>query len=247
MLENKNIYTQDIPSDDALIHCEMAGPEDASVLVLLHGNGENLHIFEKQISYLSRFCRVIAVDTRGHGQSTRGTAPLNYYTFASDIIAVLGSLKVDKAHFVGFSDGAITALHLAITAPQRIESMVLLGVNYNPKGIRFIPRLEILFVYACLSVAAVFSSKMHKRKEIWGLMVYQPKLTQKEIARITVPTLVVTGENEMVSQSQNDEIHHAIAGSKRLVIPGGNHFWMFKKPETLNEICRDAVCHSRYR
>ena len=229
------MQSKNIPVNDAQIHCIIAGREDAPALVWLHGNGENLHIFEQQISYFSQHYKVIAVDTRGHGQSTRGTAPFNFYTFAADLIAVLDALQIDKAHIIGFSDGAIIALHAALIAPERIASLVLLGANYNAKGLRLIPRLGVLFVYACLSLSSLFSAKMRSRKEIWELMVYHPNLTIEEISQITLPTLVLTGENDMVSQHHNNEISHAIAGSRRLVIPNGDHFWMFKQPEVFND------------
>ena len=221
-------------SDNAQIHYEITGQENAPALVFLHGNGEDLHIFDAQIRYFSQYYRTVAVDTRWHGQSTRGTAPFNFYTFSADLLTTLDALHIDKAHIVGFSDGAITALHAALTTPERISSMVLLGANYHFKGLRWIPRMQIRLAYAGLSAAALFSARMRKRKEIWGLMVHQPNLTMEEISRISVPTLVVTGENDMVSQRHNDEISHVIAGSRRLIIPGGNHFWMFKKPEALN-------------
>ena len=220
---------------DAVIHCEMAGNANAPALVFLHGNGENLHIFDRQISYFSPYYRTIAVDTRGHGKSSRGTKPFNFHTFAADLAGLLDALRIDRAHIVGFSDGAITALHTALIAPERIASMVLLGVNYNPQGLRLMTRLQILFVYACLSVASLFSGKMRRRKEIWKLMVTLPKLTIEEISWITIPALVVTGENDMVCQRHNDEISNAITGSQRLIIKGGDHFWMFKQPEKLND------------
>ena len=235
-------YSLKIPSGDALIHCEISGREDAPALLLLHGNGENLHVFDLQISYFSQYYRTIAVDTRGHGLSTRGTAPFNFYTFAADLIETLNTLQVERAHIVGFSDGAITALHTALIAPERISSMILLGVNCNPQGLRLIPRLLILLAYAGLSLASLFSATKRRRKEIWGLMVYQPNLTIAEISRIKTPTLVVTGENDMASQRQNDEISRAIAGSQRIIIPAGDHFWMFAKPKIFNrmvmEFCR---------
>ena len=220
-----------ILSGDALIHCEIYSRKDAPVLVLLHGNGEDLRIFKHQISYFSQYYKVIAMDTRGHGKSTRGTAPFNFYTFASDLITVLDAFQVDRAHIVGFSDGAITALHIALIAPERVASMILLGVNYNSKGLRLIPRIQILLVYTWLSVVSLFSTGKRKQKEIWGLMVHQPNLTIAEISRITVPTLVVTGEKDLVSQRHNDEISCAITGSQRLIIPRGDHFWMFKNAQ----------------
>ena len=237
-MKQETNYLQDIPSGDALIHREITGPKEAQVMVLLHGNGEDLHIYDQQISYLSAFYRIVAIDTRGHGRSTRGTEPLDYYTFTSDLISVLDALCIEKATIVGFSDGAIIALHAAIKCPERIRSMVLIGANYNIKGIRLIPRLQIRLVYIFLSIAALFSNRACKRKEIWSLMVYHPNLKKEDIAQIAVPTMVITGEKDLVSQRQNDEIHSLIADSKRLVIPGGDHYWMFKKPVILSEIIR---------
>ena len=220
---------------DAVIHCQMAGSSDAPVLLLLHGNGEDLHIFDQQIDYFSQYYRTIAIDTRGHGKSTRGTKLFNFHTFAADLVDVMNALQIDKANIVGFSDGAITALHAALVAPERISAMVLLGANYNPKGVLFKYRLLIRLMYIWLSVASPFSEKTRKRREIWGLMVHQPRLTIEEISQIKIPTLVVTGQNDMVSQRHNDEISSAIAGSQRLVIKGGDHFWMCKQPERLHQ------------
>ena len=229
-----DIQKKDIPLSDVTIHCEIAGRDEAPAFVLLHGNGENLHIFDLQIRYFSQYYKVIAIDTRGHGQSTLGTAPFNFHTFAADLIAVLDALQIEKAHIIGFSDGANTALHAALIAPERILSMVLLGPNYNPKGLTPIVRLQIQITYIGLSIASLFSAKIRKRKKIWGLMVYEPNLTIEEISRITNHTLIITGEKDMVSQRHNDELSNAITGSKRLIIPNGDHFWMFQDPETLN-------------
>ena len=226
--------TENIQLPDATIHCLISGRNNAPALVLLHGNGEDSRVFNLQIRYFSQYYKVIAIDTRGHGQSTMGTAPFNFHTFAADLIAVLDALQIEKAHIVGFSDGANTALHAALIAPERILSMVLLGPNYNPKGLTPIVRLQIRFAYIGLSIASLFSTKMRKRKKIWGLMVYHPNLTIKELSRITNHTLIITGENDMVSQRHNDELSNAITGSKRLIIPGGDHFWMFQYPDTLH-------------
>ena len=226
---------------DALIHCRLSGRGNTHAIVFLHGNGEDLHIFDPQVRYFSQYYMTVAIDTRGHGQSTRGTAPFNFYTFAADLIAVLDALKIDQAHLVGFSDGAITALHAALIAPERIASMVLLGANYNSKGFRLITRLQIWLVYVWLSITSLFSAKIRKRKEIWGLMVYHPNLSLKEIIRINLPALIITGEHDLVSQRQNDEISQAITGSERLIIPHGNHFWMLKQPEVLNQCVMDFL------
>lgn len=228
-----------ITSGDALIHCEISGRDDAPVLLFLHGNGENLLIFDPQIRHFSQHFRTIAIDTRAHGLSTRGTASLNFYTFANDLLAVLDKLQIDKAHIIGFSDGAITALHTALVAQERISSMILLGVNSHTKGLRLMPRLLIRLTYILLMAGSLFSKKLRQRKETWSLMVYHPNLSMTELSRINVPTLIVTGEKDMVSKRHNDEISRAIAGSQRHIVPRGDHFWMFKKPEVLNRLAAE--------
>jgi pimeloyl-ACP methyl ester carboxylesterase len=237
---NKNMtsterYSCDIRLPDATIHCEIAGLDDAPALVFLHGNSEDLHIFDPQIRYFSQYYKIIAIDTRGHGKSTMGTVPFNFHTFAADLIAVMDALQIEKAHIVGFSDGANTALHVALIAPERILSMILLGPNYHPKGLKPIVRLQIKLAYIGLSFASLFSAKLNKRKKIWGLMVFHPNLTTKEIAKIIVYTLIIIGENDMVNQCHMDELHNAIARSKLLTVPDGDHFWMFQNPDMLNQ------------
>lgn len=237
MNESYNIRT----SGDALLHCEVSGSEDAPPLVFLHGNGEDMRIFDFAISHFSLYYRTIAVDTRGHGQSTRGTSPLDFYTFASDLLEVLDALHIDKTTVIGFSDGANTVLHVALKAPERIQAMILLGANYHPKGLRLKPYLLIRLTYIGLIVASLFSTKIRKRKEIWGLMISEPNLAVEELSQIAVPTLVATGENDMVSQSHNDKIIQAIKGAKRFIIPGGDHFWPFNKQELFKQCVADFL------
>jgi len=241
----ETVNSQYIPIADAVIHCKIAGSENDPALILLHGNSEDLQIFDQQTGYFSQYYRTIAIDTRGHGKSLRGTKPLNFHTFAADLIETLDALKIDKANIIGFSDGAIIALHTALAAPKRISAMVLLGANYNSKGILLKYRFSIWLIYLWLSVASPFSAKMRKRKEIWKLMINQPCLTIEEISQITIPTLVATGENDMVSQRQNDEICAAIKDSQRLIISGGNHFWLFKQPEIFNDYVMKFLKNNR--
>jgi pimeloyl-ACP methyl ester carboxylesterase len=96
-------------------------------------------------------------------------------------------------------------------------------------------------MYAWLSAASLFSTKMCKQKEIWGLMVYHPNLSIEEVARICVPALVVTGKNDLVSQYHNDKLGRAIAGSQRMIVPDGDHFWMISKPKLLIQMVEEFL------
>ncbi len=233
-----------IHSNTAIINCEIYGARHPETLVLLHGNGEDSTIFKAQIDYFSQFYKVVAVDTRAHGKSTRGQGKLTYQLFAQDLLNVFNELKIEKAHILGFSDGAITAMYFALIAQERIQSLILLGGNYTPKGLKPKPRKQIQKAYCKLLFQSIYSSKARKTREVWALMVFQPYLKLSEIATIKVPTLVVTGERDMVSQQENDDIHNAIAGSQRLIIPNGNHFLAFKMPDVFNMHVMDFLKNS---
>ena len=225
-----------ILSGDARIYGEIYGEEHLPFLILLHGNGEDLHYFDPQILYFQKKYRIVAIDSRAHGKSSRGTEPLNFQTLTEDVLVVLNTLQISQAHIIGFSDGANLALHLAIKAPERILSLVLLGANYTPSGLQWKVWLQVRFVYYRLSIAALFSKKMKQKKEIWELMIYHPQLTLTEIAEIAAPTLIITGEKDMVSQRENDDIHQAIIGSERIIIPKADHFLSSNRAEEFNRI-----------
>ncbi|MCL1943798.1 MAG: alpha/beta hydrolase [Candidatus Azobacteroides sp.] len=230
-----------VDSGDADIYCELFGIESNRTMVLLHGNGEDLHYFDPQISCFSSNYNIVAIDSRGHGRSTRGTKSLDFSTMTKDVLNVLNTLQIDKAHLLGFSDGANLALYLALSAPDRFFSIILTGANYRPEGLLPSVRASIYLTYAGLIFKSFFSKKYILKKEICELMVYHPNLTITEISRINIPTLVMTGEHDMVSQTHNDEISRAVSGSERIIVPNGDHFLSSKMPETFNRIIGDFL------
>lgn len=98
-------------------------------LVLLHGNGEDSSYWNAQIPELTRFYRVIAVDSRGHGASGSGGHGLSFEMMAEDLKTVLDTLGVKKAHFLGFSDGGNLAIKFALTHPEYIDKLILNAAN----------------------------------------------------------------------------------------------------------------------
>ncbi len=230
-----------INSGDAKIHCEIYGNKSNPVLVFLHGNGEELHYFDPQIEYFSPHYYIIAVDSRGHGKSSFGNSPLDFNIMSTDVINVLDALTISKAHIIGFSDGGNLALHLALLDPERVSSMILVGANYSPAGIRFIDRTLTVLKYGWLKMMSLFSQNIKKQAQIWNLMVHHPKLTINDISNIKIPTLILTGEKDMVTQRQNDEMSEAIKGSKRIIMTGANHFLTSNRTEEFNVIAESFL------
>lgn len=203
--------------------------------ILLHGNGEDNSYFVHQMDYFSRKYRMIAVDTRGHGQSPRGTAPFAIGQFADDLKDFMDELDISKAVILGFSDGANIAMIFALRYPERVTALILNGGNLNPKGVKPITQIPIEIGYRIVSKFAAKSSKARKNAEMLGLMVNDPNIEAEELSRITVPTLVISGTKDMIKESHTKEIAKAIPNAKLAIIEG-SHFIAKENSEVFNRV-----------
>ena len=132
-------------------------------LILLHGNGEDGSYFKNQIDYFSDRYRVIALDTRGHGKSPRGTEPFTIEQFACDLYDFMTSLEISNAVILGFSDGANIAMKFAMKYPSKVKALILNGGNLNPKGVKRVIQIPIEIGY---QIARQFASKSPDAKRM---------------------------------------------------------------------------------
>ena len=110
---------------DVTLRYRFDGPAGAPVLVLSNSLGTTLSMWDLQVPALSRTFRVLRYDTRGHGQSERGAAPLTLETLGGDVVGLLDALAIPRAHFCGISMGAMTGQWLGVHRPQRLDRLVL--------------------------------------------------------------------------------------------------------------------------
>ena len=202
-------------------------------LILLHGNGENGGYFERQLPAFSQLFRTIAVDTRGHGRSPRGTAPFTLEQFADDLRAFMDEKSIQRAHLLGFSDGANIAMAFARKYPQRVNRLVLNGGNLNPLGVKPGVQIPIVLGYLACALLSAFDKKAASRRELLGLMVNQPRLRAADLAALTMPTLVVAGTSDMIRESHTRAIAAALPAG-RLCLLDGDHFVAHENPEAFN-------------
>ena len=220
---------------DAKINYETFGNSNNPPLIMLHGNGEDISFFAPQISHFETDFYIIAIDSRGHGKSIG--IPHDFDQMAGDTLAVMRSLNIAKAHFLGFSDGAIQALHLAMKAPENIRSLILLGANITPNGLRVSVRIYLWYVYLLLCIKTLFNpTKWMLTKIIWSLMIFHPHIEASTLKNITVPTLVIAGENDMIKLSHTGLITSSIPQSEMVIVPNVDHFLSSNKPEVFNNI-----------
>ena len=192
-------------------------------LVLLHGNGEDYTYFKRQMEPFSQQYRVIALDTRGHGKSPRGTAPFTLEQFAGDLKEFLDQRGITKCHLLGFSDGGNIALLFALRYPQYVEKLILNGANLTPAGVKLSTQLPIAAGWCVSGVCGLFSKKARANWEMLNLMVTQPHIRPQTLEKLTVPTLVIAGERDMIKEKHTRLIAASLPNSK-LVILLGDHF-----------------------
>jgi pimeloyl-ACP methyl ester carboxylesterase len=226
-----------MPNDISLHFVEQGGGKP---LILLHGNGEDGSYFKHQINCFSADYRVIAIDTRGHGQSPRGEKSFTIVQFAEDLHDFMDEKGIAKAILLGFSDGGNIALTFALKYPERVERMIVDGANLFPRGVKPLYQWPIEIGYRIAKLFAKKSDKAKQNAEMLGLMVNEPHIDPVELARLPLPVLVVAGTKDMIKESHTRLIHNSLPNAQ-LVILEGDHFVANKNAEAFNKAVKEFL------
>ena len=178
-------------------------------LVLVHGNSQDHRYFKDSIWLLRRYFTVYVVDSRGHGLSTK-VDELHYSDMSDDMLAFLEKLDLRDVVYFGHSDGAIIGLLTAMRT-DRISLLLPGGANMTPDAVALWLRLAIKAIYAVTK-----DPKMQ-------LMLREPHITADELATIKVPTVVIAGSRDLVSEEQTRCIADSISGAKLRILEGESH------------------------
>ena len=204
-------------------------------MILLHGNGESCDYFEHQIAYFSKQYHVIALDTRGHGQSPRGGKPFTIKQFAEDLHDFMDEKDIERANILGFSDGGNIALTFALKYPDRVEKMVVDGANLFPSGVKPLYQWPIEIGYRIAKMFSKKSDKALRNTEMLGLMVNEPNIEPSELARLTMPVLVIAGTKDMIKESHTRLIYRSLPDAQMNIIEG-DHFVANKNADAFNKV-----------
>lgn len=236
--------------DDVKIHYKIYGTGDP--LILLHGSLENIDEWFKQIPDFSKKYKVIAIDNRGHGKSTFTDRKLDYQLLGEDVLGLMNELKIDSAHIVGFGDGGIIGLTLAINHPEKVRKLVAIGANY---------KVDTTAVYSEVlkKVEEWNSDKIYQyvRNHFKGypnyglidaftqrmktLLLTEPNLTTADLNRIKCPTLFITGDHDIIKLPHTTEMFESVKQGYLAVIPGTKHYPHKERPLVVNPIILDFL------
>jgi pimeloyl-ACP methyl ester carboxylesterase len=218
-------------ADGASIFYETFG--SGPPVLVLHGGLGSLVDMRRQIELLAPTHRVIAPDSRGHGRSTDTRATLTYDLMARDTVALMDQLGIGKADIVGWSDGAIIGLALAIQDPDRVRRLVAISANFDPAGLIEAPAPDAPIPPTPLRYRREAPDPSHwprLYREVTAMWRTQPHFTERDLGTIRSPTLVIAGEADVIRREHTDALAKAIPGAEELIVPGSTHDGTLRSP-----------------
>jgi pimeloyl-ACP methyl ester carboxylesterase len=211
-------------------------------VIMIHGGLANADYWGDQVPALDKHYRVIVMDSRGHGRSTRNSQPYGYDLMSSDVLGLMDYLKIKKAAIVGWSDGAIIGLDIAMHHPERVSKLFAFAANSDPSGVADIAKSPVFNAYIARA------GEEYKRlsptptqydafvKQITKMWETQPHWTAAELAKIHVPTWIVDADHDEAIKRENTEFMAAhIPGAGLLIQPEVSHFSFIQDPQQFNQ------------
>ena len=207
-------------------------------VILLHGGLANADYWGGQVRALQKGYRVVVMDSRGHGRSTRNKEPYGYDLMAADVIGLMDFLKIPKAAIVGWSDGAIIGLDIAMHHPERVSKLFAFAANSDPSGVADIAHSPVFnaFIaraqreYEKLSpTPGQYKSFLAQITKMWET---QPHWTAADLQRIAIPVWIVDADHDEAIKRENTEFMAAnIPNAGLLLQPQVSHFSFLQDPE----------------
>jgi pimeloyl-ACP methyl ester carboxylesterase len=213
-----------------------------SPVILLHGGLGHSGNWGYQLPALVESgYRAVLIDSRGHGRSTRDTRPFSYELMASDVLAVMDVLHLEKADLVGWSDGACTALILAAKTPSRVAGVFFFACNMDPSGVKpfeTTPTLDRCFSRHEKDYAQLSATPEHFKEFVADVSLMQrtqPNYSARDLARIRVPVAIIQSEHdEFIKREHAEYLAQAIPHAELMVLNDVSHFAPLQRPEQFN-------------
>ena len=222
-------------------------------LVLLHGGLSTNESWAAQIPDFGAHFRVIAPERRGHGHTPDVEGPLSYEEMAADTIRFLDVVVGGPAHLVGWSDGGIVGLLVAMARPDLVRKLVAISANFDTSGIDPAVIEGMTSMTADSDGLAVFRTSYEAASpdgpghwpvvfaKFQEMVSTQPNVTVEQLGRISAPTLVLVGDDDMITIEHTSALFRAIPNSELAVVPGTSHTLVMEKPELVNRLVLDFL------
>ena len=205
------------------MYCEVYG--SGQPLLIIHGNGGSINNFVYQIPYFSPKYKVIIADSRAQGKSKDDGDSLSYEMMADDYAALLTAMNVDSAFVIGWSDGGINGLLLAIRHPEKVKKLAVTGANLTPDSSAVNQDVEDLVKPEYIGLKNK-TNRTAAEKAQWKLMrllVEEPHIPLRDLNGIKNPTLVIGGDHDILKPAHTLLIFQNIPNADLWILPNSGH------------------------
>ena len=226
---------------------------NGEAVLLLHGGLSDTDSFaDVMVAPLESDFHLFAYDRAGHGRSADQPGSFYFDFQCSEAIAFISEVVKESVHLVGYSDGANIALMVAIARPDLVKSIVSIAANFSADGIVELPEFDPAGIseenraeYAAMSPDApeTLDAKIEKMHQIWKV---EPNIKITDIAEISVPTLVMAGDDDVVKHSHTIELYEALPLGQLAIVPGTSHGLVKEKPEVVTALIKSFLSDHSY-
>jgi len=208
-------------------------------LLLLHGNNASIASFNNQVEVLSKKYQVIALDSRGQGNSTGDTTRITYELMAEDVNAFLDQLQLKNVNVLGWSDGGNIALILAMQHPDKVKQMAVMGTVLFNNDSSVTPETNKLIRNQVKEMQAKGAATSNMDYRLKMLLLTEPNINPDSLLKIQTPTLVMAGQHDVVKEKHTKLIAEKIANSKLVIFKGADHEAPKKIAQLFNQTVLD--------
>jgi pimeloyl-ACP methyl ester carboxylesterase len=217
------------------LYYEVYGEGDP--LLLIHGNGGSIPAFSNQIPYFAEKYKVIAVDSRAQGKSTDECDSLSFEMMADDFNALLDSMHISSCRVLGWSDGGINGLLMAIRHPEKATMLAATGANLVPDSSVFVPHAYREWMNDYLNSGKdIQTPKLKNQRKLMALDLFQPHITTAQLQTIKCPSLIIGGDHDLILPSHTLEIANGIPSAFCRIIPDSGHSTLIQHKDQFNEL-----------
>ncbi|MBS1916989.1 MAG: alpha/beta hydrolase [Bacteroidetes bacterium] len=218
------------------MYCEIYG--EGKPLLLIHGNGGSISAFKNNIPYFSKKYKVIALDSRSQGKTIDTNDSLSFEMMADDEAALLDALHIDSAYVIGWSDGGINALLLAIRHPEKVIKLVSTGANLWPDTTALVMTTEE-WKQGQLMIDTMHADKLTgKKKNDWKMFLldwFQPNISLQQLHAIKCPSLIIGGDHDVIHTEHTVLISQNIPNAYLWILPNSGHGTLIEHKDEFNK------------
>ena len=205
------------------MYCEVYG--EGQPLLIIHGNGGSIDNFVNQIPYFAKKYKVVIADSRAQGKSPDKADSLSYEMMADDYASLLTTMKIDSAYVIGWSDGGIEGLLLAIRHPEKVKKLAVTGANLWPDSSAVSDDIYPLIMpyYTILKDKTTKTEQDKAQWKLLRLLVEEPHIPLSALHTIQCPSLIIGGDHDILKPAHTMLIFQNIKQSFLWILPNSGH------------------------